>query len=71
MCASGKLSQPPVDQNRPHGHTAGEALGQAHQVGLQVVVLAGKHPTGASEASLDLVDDEKHSPLATERLHAA
>ncbi len=59
-----------ADHGRRERHVArGHPLGQRHQVGLEAVVLAGEHVTGAAEAADDLVDDEQHVVLAADPLH--
>ena len=43
---------------------AAQRLGHGHEIGLDSVVLAGKHPAGAAEARLHFVDDEQDAVLA-------
>jgi hypothetical protein len=47
------------DRRRQRQVAAREALRQAHQVGRDVLVLAGEHPPCSAEAGGDLVDDHE------------
>ena len=42
--------------DRSQRQTRRNSLGQAHDVGLDTEMLAGKHPAGAAHSRLDLVD---------------
>ena len=46
---------------RRERESRGDALGHAHDVRLDVVVLDGEHLAGAAETALHLVGDEQHS----------
>ncbi len=45
---------------------AGQALADAHDVGLDAVVLARPHRAGAADAGLHLVDDEQDAVLVAQ-----
>jgi hypothetical protein len=45
---------------------AGEALGEAHQVGRHVLLLTGEHRPGAAEAGRHLVADQQHAEAVAE-----
>ena len=52
-------------QGRGQGQvTAGDAFGQAHQVGAHLLVLAGEHPAGAAETHRHFIGNEQHVMLA-------
>ena len=53
---------------RAHREPAAEALGQAHDVGLDAGVLDREPLAGAAEAGLDLVDDQQRAALAADAL---
>ena len=48
---------------------AGDALGDAHQVGRDVLLLAGEHRARAAEADRDLVADQQHAELVAQLAH--
>ena len=52
--------------DRGERKSARETLGERHQVGLDARVLDRKHPPGAREAGLDLVDHENDAVLIAE-----
>ncbi len=50
---------------------AGEALRDAHEVGRDVLLLAGEHRPRAAEAGGDLVADQQHAVLVAQLAHGA
>ncbi len=51
-----------------HGHeSAGDALGDAHNVGRDVGQIAGKHFSGAAKTSEDFIRNQQDVILGTER----
>ena len=50
---------------------AGQALGEAHEVGRHALLLAGEHRARAAEAGRDLVADQEHAVLVAEAPHLA
>jgi len=70
MDVPGDLAKALPNQRSTHGDTPGNALGDRHQVGTQVEVLACKKLARAPDAGLDLVDDEERAVLVAERLGA-
>ena len=59
--------EPVADDDGTHGESCGDALRETQDVGRQLVVLARKQSSGATEAGLDFIDDEKDSVLAAKR----
>ncbi len=55
-------------RERAHRESAAEALGQAHDVGLDAGVLDREPLAGAAESGLDLVDDQHRAALAADLL---
>src|SRR3546814_4118801 len=49
---------------------AGQALGQAQQVGLDAGLFASEHRAGAAEADRDLVGDQEHAVHVAQFAHA-
>ena len=52
--------------DRSERKSAGETLGQRHQIGLDARVLDREHPPGARESGLDLIDHEHDAVLVAE-----
>ena len=60
------------ERRRQRQVAAGDALGQAHEVGRDVLVLAREHPARAAEAGGHLVADQQHAvPVAQRRARRA
>ena len=59
-CSSGAGGQ----RGRQRQVASGEALGHAHEVGLDALVLAGEHPARPAEAGGHLVDHQQHAVAA-------
>ncbi len=53
------------------GHTRRQRLGDNHQVGLNPVMIDGKHAARAAEARLNLVGHEQDIMLLAERFEGA
>ena len=59
------------ERRRERQVAAGDALGHAHEVGRDVLLLAGEHRAGAAEADRDLVADQQHAELVAQLAHRA
>ena len=59
------------ERRRERQVAAGQALGEAEQVGRDALLLAGEHRAGAAEAGRDLVADQQHAVRVAELAHGA
>ncbi len=48
-------------QHSPYRHSAAEPLRQSDDVRLDIIVLVGEHPASATQAGLDLIEDQHGS----------
>ena len=58
-------------QEAAEGEAAGNALGEAHNVRRDAELLVAEQRPGATDARLDLVDEEQPVPLGAEVRHLA
>src|SRR5260370_33867262 len=60
-----------ADRGAHREHAAGEALREAHQIGLYAGEVAGEHFAAPSEAGEDFVRNQQHTVLCAKPPHAA
>ncbi len=68
MDLGGQFANCFANQHGSHRQPAGDRFGQADQIGLQAIMLEGKHPPGAAKPGLDFIDDQQRAPFAADRL---
>src|SRR5260370_13937533 len=59
-----------ADRGAHREHAAGEALREAHQIGLYAGEVAGEHFAAPSEAGEDFVRNQQHTVLCAKPPHA-